>query len=203
MESLITTLKNLGKEPLVYVLEDLQFKHRENTLWVKFGIENDARTINYISQFTTNTVYGFDSFEGLPEKWIDGYDAGTFSTGGVLPPVNSNVTLVKGWFQDTLPDFLATHNKKISLIHLDCNLYSSTKYVLDTLIPYIDDECVIVLGNLVNFPEFTGETGQLRALFEFATQRRMHLEWIGMNGTPYEGYSMNQNVGVLFHCYFE
>ena len=34
--------------------------------------------MNYISKNTTNIVYGFDSFEGLPEKWRVGFNKGAF-----------------------------------------------------------------------------------------------------------------------------
>ena len=49
-------------------------------------------------------LHGFDSFEGLPEKW-GGFDLGkgAFSLHGRLPRVPDNVVLHKGWFSDTLP----------------------------------------------------------------------------------------------------
>jgi hypothetical protein len=81
------------------------------------------KTINYISKFTNRKVYGFDSFEGLPEKWRDGFDKGAFNRNGNLPKVNSNVKLIKGWFNHTLVNFIQKHNKKISFIHMDADLY--------------------------------------------------------------------------------
>ena len=90
--------------------------------------------IYYISRFTNDKVYGFDSFEGLPEKWRDGYDKGALSTNGKLPIVNTNVELIKGWFNETLLPFIQKHNgKKVSFIHMDADIYSSTKYVLNIL----------------------------------------------------------------------
>ncbi len=101
---------------------------------------------------------------------------------GNLPTVNNNVELIKGWFDVTLPDFIKTHNKKVSFIHMDADLYSSTKYVLNHLKDYIDEDCVIVFDELVNFLGFDGETSELKAFYEFITENNVNYEWIGMNG---------------------
>ena len=83
----------------------MKLQHDPNTLWLEFGVAS-GKTINYISKFTNDTVYGFDSFEGLPEKWRNGFDKGCFNRNGNLPKVNKNVTLIKGWFDETLPNFI-------------------------------------------------------------------------------------------------
>ena len=185
--------------PLNYVFEHMKLQHKPNTLWLEFGVAS-GRTINYISQFTKEKVYGFDSFEGLPEKWRPGFEKGSFSQNGILPEVNSNVELIKGWFHETLENFIQTHNKKVSFIHMDADLYSSTKYVLDTLKNYIDKDCVIIFDELVNYHGFDGDTGELKAFYEFITENKVEYEWIGMNGTP-NGNPVNntENVGVILH----
>jgi hypothetical protein len=38
------------------------------------------------------------------EKWRNGFDKGCFNRNGNLPKVNKNVTLIKGWFDETLPN---------------------------------------------------------------------------------------------------
>jgi hypothetical protein len=78
---------------------------------------------------------------------------------GNLPQVNGNVKLIKGWFNETLLNFIQTQNKKVSFIHLDADLYSSTKYILDVLKDYIDRDCIIVFDELVNYPGFDEDTG--------------------------------------------
>ena len=47
------------------------------------------------------------------------------------PKVNKNVILIKGFFKKTLPKFLKQHKDKVSLMHIDCDTYESTKEVLD------------------------------------------------------------------------
>ena len=82
--------------------------------------------------------------EGLPEKWRDGFEKGVFNRNGILPYVNSNVELIKGWFNETLVDFIKIQNKKISFIHIDCDLYSSTIDVLYGLREYILPGTILV-----------------------------------------------------------
>lgn len=185
MISILNNLKPLPTNCLQYVFESMKLRKDKDSLWLEFGVFT-GRTINYISQFTTDPVYGFDSFEGLPEKWRDGFEKGAFNVNGVLPGVRSNVVLIKGWFQDTLPMFIKEHvgHKKISFIHLDADLYSSTKYVLDQLKSYLDKNCIIVFDELINYPGFDGETGELKAFYEFITENEVEYEWIGYHGEP-------------------
>jgi hypothetical protein len=200
MLNIIENIPNINIYPLCYVFEHMKLQHKENTLWLEFGVA-EGSTINYISKFTNDKVYGFDSFEGLPEKWRDGFDKGAFNMNGRLPEVNSNVELVKGYFNETLMNFIQTHNKKISFIHMDADLYSSTKYVLDTLKEYIDTDCIIVFDEIVNYPGFDGDTGELKAFYEFITENNVEYEWIGMNGTPngMNAYE-NQNVALIIRA---
>lgn len=191
MISIIENIPNINKFPLHYVFEDMKIQHKPDTLWLEFGVAT-GNTINYISKFTNDIVYGFDSFEGLPEKWRDGYDKGAFSRDGKLPEVNNNVELIKGLFNETLLNFIETHNKKVSFIHIDVDLYSSTKCIFDTLKDYIDKDCVIVFDELVNYPTFDGPNGELRAFYEFITENKVAYKWIGMNGS-------RQEVAVMIH----
>jgi hypothetical protein len=93
-------------------------------------------------------IYGFDSFEGLPEDWEDKshnrivLPKGTFNLNGKMPEIDG-VTLIKGWFEDTVPEFVKT-TKDIALLHVDCDLYSSTKTVLYSLNNYIKPGTIIV-----------------------------------------------------------
>lgn len=200
MLRILENIPNVHTYPLTYVFEHMKLQHKPGTLWLEFGVAS-GRTINYISKFTQDKVYGFDSFEGLPEKWRDGFDKGCFNRNGKLPQVNSNVELIPGWFNETLPGFIQHHNhQKVSFIHMDADLYSSTKYIFDLLKDYLDDDCVIVFDELVNYPGFDGDKGELKAFYEFITENRVDYEWIGMNGTPMgmSGYQ-HENVALVIH----
>ena len=199
MLSIIESIPNVRTYPLTYVFEHMKLNHKPNTLWVEFGVAS-GRSINYISKFTTDQVYGFDSFEGLPEKWRDGFEKGAFDQNGSLPLVNSNVELVKGWFENTLLPFIRQHDKKVSFIHLDADLYSSTKYILNVLKDYFDKDCVVVFDELLNYDGFDGDNGELRAFYEFVTENNVDYEWIGMNGNPFGMKSCeHENVALVLH----
>lgn len=190
-------IPDIQKTPLNYVFENMNLKHKENTLWLEFGVFS-GETINYISSFTDKKVYGFDSFEGLPEKWRDGFDKGAFNLDGNLPQVRSNVELIKGWFNETLEGFLKTHTEPISFIHIDCDLYSSTKYIFDTVKHRLTKDCVIVFDELVNYPGF--EDGEIKAFTEFVKENNVYYTWIGMKGRPYESTGKDSEaVAVIIH----
>jgi len=191
MDTFIRNIPPVNCTLLQYILEVIKYQHKENTLWLEFGV-NSGSTINYISNFTKYNVYGFDCFTGLPEKWMDGYEKGAFNRGGVPPNVNNNVELIVGLFQDTLENFIQNKNMKISFIHMDADLYSSTKYVLDILKDYLDRDCVIVFDELVGYPGYDGETGELKAFYEFVNENNINFEWIGKCG---------QVVGVKVNIY--
>jgi hypothetical protein len=200
MLRIIENIPNVGTWPLTHVFERMGLKQKPDTLWLEFGVAS-GNTINYISRFTEGTVYGFDSFEGLPEKWRDGFEKGAFNRDGFFPEVSANVSLIKGWFNESLPGFLTAHEgKKVSFIHIDCDLYSSTKYILDALKDRMDTDCVIVFDELVNYPGFDGDTGELKAFYEFINENKVDYEWIGMDGVPTGmlGYS-HENVALVIH----
>jgi hypothetical protein len=119
-------------------------------LVLEFGVAT-GRTITRIAQHRPGPVYGFDSFEGLPEDWYPGYEKGAFAR-DTLPPVPANVELVKGWFNETLPGFLAEHPGPVAYINIDCDLYSSTAYVLDQLQDRIVPGTVIQFDEYFNYP---------------------------------------------------
>jgi hypothetical protein len=199
MLSIIQNIPNLNKDPLHHIFENIKLQHKPDTLWLEFGVAT-GNTINYISRFTTDKVYGFDSFEGLPEDWRPGFSKGAFNRNGNFPKVNSNVELIKGWFNETLPNFLKMQNKKVSFIHIDCDLYSSTKCILDSVYEYLDKDCIIVFDELVNYPGFDGDTGELKAFYEFITEHNINYEWIGMNGFPIGMYGQqHENVALIIH----
>jgi len=92
------------------------------------------------------------------------------------------------------------HNQKISFLHVDCDLYSSTKYILNALKDHLDKDCVVIFDELVNYPGFDGNTGELKAFYEFINENKVDYEWIGMNGKPtgMNGYE-HENVALIIH----
>ena len=119
-------------------------------LWLEFGVHR-GRSINEIATLAPGPVYGFDSFEGLPRRWTPRYPVGAFNLDGGLPVVRSNVTLIKGWFDETVGPFLEQHpNDTVSLLHIDCDLYQSARTVLAAV------QSRLRAGSVVLFDEFEG-----------------------------------------------
>jgi hypothetical protein len=118
-------------------------------LVLEFGVRFGT-SIRQIAALASQDVHGFDSFEGIPEAW-NREPKGAYSTKGVIPSVQRNVTLHRGWFEETLPGFLDEHDAPVRFINIDCDIYSSTKTVLELLATRITPGTVIVfdeyLGN--------------------------------------------------------
>ncbi len=161
-------------------VHDLAWEARQlDGLVMEFGVYR-ARTLNYLTAKTSQTVYGFDSFEGLPEFWRDGIGKGAFALDG-LPKVRPNVVLVKGWFDERLPKFLFELNSSdpLSYLHIDCDLYSSTTTVLRLLAPRILPGTVIVFDEFFNYPGW--QQGEFRAFADFCTEHSVSYEVLTYN----------------------
>lgn len=167
-------IANSTLELLTYALEQTSL----DGLYLEFGVFS-GNTINHISSIKKeNTIYGFDSFKGLPETWRSGIEKGTFAK-DELPIVNNNVTLVKGWFNETLPVFLEQHQKQCAFIHIDCDLYSSTKCIFDLLKKQIVPGTIIVFDEYFNYPNW--QNGEFKAFQEFIKENKLSYEYIGYN----------------------
>lgn len=148
-------------------------------LVMEFGVAS-GESMNIIAPLTDRMVYGFDSFKGLPEAWYS-YQEGHFACNACNIPTfkHSNITLVVGTFQETLPKFIEEHPENAALIYIDCDLYSSTKFVLDTLYHRIVPGTVILFDELYGYNGY--EDHELKALQEFMDSGR-EFEFIGGDG---------------------
>jgi hypothetical protein len=148
-------------------------------LVVEFGVFN-GRSINYIAKrIGARQISGFDSFEGLAEDWEGtGASKGHFGRGGVMPKVVNNVTLVKGWFDKTLPGYLEKNPGPVAFAHLDADTYESTKFVLDQLAPRFE------VGTVLQFDEYLGypgwRLGEFKALAELCAERGIKYKYLGV-----------------------
>jgi hypothetical protein len=125
-------------------------------LILEFGVYK-GRSINKIGKFFPDRlVFGFDSFEGLPEDFTKKHKKASYTTDGKLPKVRSNVKLIRGWFQDTLPTFLKMELGPVAYINFDADLYSSTKFILDCLKGRIISDTILYFDEFVT-PDFDGE----------------------------------------------
>lgn len=131
---------------------------------MEFGVGGGTST-RIIAQYMP-TVYGFDSFKGLPEDWREGFPKGSFAV--ECPPDlrGVDVRIVRGMFADTLPEWVGYQGApRIGLLHIDCDLYSSTKTVFDTIGHLLMPGCVICFDEFHGFD--TAALHEQRAWVEF------------------------------------
>jgi O-methyltransferase len=135
----------------------------------------------------------FDSFEGLPEPTvIDGVAAKKMAenrTSGKLKPIGQlvgplddvqkifskfkidqqKVRIIKGWFQDTLPNYKFNIGP-IALLRLDGDWYESTKTCLDNLYDQV------VPGGYVIIDDYGHWEGCQKAVDSFLAARRLNVK---------------------------
>jgi predicted O-methyltransferase YrrM len=147
-------------------------------LALEFGVFKGT-TINHMAKLAPGRrFYGFDSFTGLPEVWAGSrYSEVNFDRKGRKPAVPANVTLIEGWFDATLPGFLARESGDIGFVHVDCDLYSSTKTVLDLSAPRLAPGAVVVFDEFFNYKGF--EQHEYKAFFEFAERFDVAYRFVG------------------------
>jgi len=147
---------------------------------MEFGVWQGKTITNISRYFSTQTVWGFDSFVGLPESWFTkssqqgpSHPAGKFSLGGHLPTSMPNVKLVAGWFSDTVPTWLEQNSGNISFLHIDSDLYSSALTVLTLLNDRIVPGTVIVFDEMYPWANYDHydlwEQGEFKALGEWVS----------------------------------
>jgi O-methyltransferase len=129
--------------------------------------------------------YLFDSFEGCPKaKEIDGQSAKrwqedvnsplyynnssadiAFSRDVMKRAGALNCSIIKGWFEETLPGFRAEGG--IAILRLDGDWYDSTMICLDHLFPQVNEGGVIIIDDYFAFE------GCGRALHDYLSRNQV------------------------------
>lgn len=141
---------------------------------LEFGVFKGS-TLRYIAgKINPEKAHGFDSFEGLPKAWTG--STVDFSVKGKLPKVPGNVTLHQGYFDQTLPQWVSQHEGPVSFIHVDCDLYSSTKTIFDELGPRVVSGTIIVFDEYFNYPNW--QQHEFKAFKEFVDANQIKYEYL-------------------------
>jgi hypothetical protein len=148
-------------------------------------------------------LWAFDSFCGLPPQsvpedqhpnWIEGTmetsleDFTTICRKNLIP--ESEYCIVAGFYKDTICN-IETRDPRfpadISLAYIDCDLYSSTKTVLNFLSSRFKHGMIIAFDDYYCYSR-TALSGERKALIEYlSTERRYHFSpyvqfgWHGMS----------------------
>jgi Macrocin-O-methyltransferase (TylF) len=154
----------------------------ERVLYLEFGVYTGTSLRHWcrLLRNPLSSLHGFDSFEGLPEGWDEARPKGEFArpTGPAdgkrcLPRVDDpRVRLHIGWFQQTLPAFELPEHERL-ILNLDADLYSSTRFVLDTL------QAALKPGTIICFDEFSDRLNELKAFNEFLNETGIPFRCLG------------------------
>lgn len=142
------------------------------------GVYKGSSTRSLSRIFPDRIIHGFDSFEGLPDDWEHVLKGEFGDLKGELPKVPHNVVLHKGWFNETLPEWvLAYPGEPIALLRVDCDVYSSTQTIFDTV------GHLLRPGSWILFDELIGYRGwqehEYRAFTEFVERVGLEFHFIG------------------------
>ena len=99
---------------------------------------------------------------------------------GKIPRLNKNVIPIKGWVQDTLPEFIKNNEKKINFIHMDMDTYKTSKFILEQTKPYLTKGCIILFDQLFNFHGW--DIGEYKALTETFDENEYSFLSFSING---------------------
>lgn len=169
-------------------------------LWLEFGVYKGG-SIGTIATCNPNkTIYGFDSFEGLPEFWNKENPKGTFTLQGEVPPKifrgsniihgevyqdwNPNISLIKGLFEDVLPKFVEEHSENIAFIHVDSDLYSSAKTIFKFFKDRIIPGTVICFDDWCGYPDCVNRDHEIKAFAEFLLETNFGYKTISFQTYP-------------------
>jgi hypothetical protein len=168
-------MKPQGNRTLRRAIEliDTDYKHV-----LEFGVY-EGRTLRQLRREMDESylMFGFDSFEGLPEDW-----SGTsckkedLSTHGVIPQIDG-AKIFPGWFKDTIPEY-RKEKAPIALLHCDADLYSSTIDILYGL-----NDCILS-GTVVVFDEWYYNHRDIEANRQH--EQKAFYEWVEEFDREYE-----------------
>lgn len=163
-------------------------------LFLEFGVYK-GHSLKVIAKNTKNKVYGFDSFKGLPEAWQGDFGEGSLAC--EMPKnLPENTELVVGYFEETLEKFLQEHEGEITFIHVDCDIYSATKYLLEKCHDRMADQCIICFDDYMNYPGF--EEHEYKAFNEYVVENNVAHSLICMYGFHQVAFKIAKNPENLF-----
>ena len=166
-----------------YVIENKELQNVE-IVYIELGVCNGYSFQWWMkNNHNPQSIFlGFDTFEGLPEKWGVFFKSGDMNS--PIPELaDQRGKLIKGLFQDTLVPFLSNNiniKSKRKVIHLDADLFSSTLFSLSVLYPYLQK------GDIIFFDEFNVPNHEFLAYKIFTESFYVNLELLGYVNNFYQ-----------------
>ena len=151
--------------------------------YLEFGVYRGGSFINAYDQMKRHDLndmrlFAFDSFAGLPHG-----EAGVFAEGDYHCPeplfrkiiskagVDMNrVSTINGFYEETLCSAIKSKLglSKAALVQIDCDLYSSTKFVLNFIEDLVAQGTILFFDDWHVFGDRSGEHGEGKAFGEWS-----------------------------------
>ena len=149
----------------------------------EYGVDQGKSFIQICDYFKKDKVFGFDSFKGLPNGGVwPGNIAhqGQFNHNGKIPfQIPTNGEIIDGWFDISLPRF--DYGKSVAkFLHVDCDVYSSTVDIFNTLTRKVVAGTVIVFDDYCNYTGW--RKGEWKAWKEFVERQNLNYEYLDVGG---------------------
>jgi hypothetical protein len=144
--------------------------------WAEFGTAGGTSAADLLSVLPDGgLLYLHDTWEGLPEPWDKGnkvMPAGTFRC--PPPQLGDRTVIRRGRFSATLPyDF-----GPLGLVHIDCDLYRSTRDALFGCDASIVNGTVLMFDELSSIGYPNWREGEYRALCEWRDATGKRVTWV-------------------------
>ena len=147
----------------------------DDPVYIEFGVRAGVSmsTVAENLKGQAATLYGLDTFSGLPDGWVPLWGnrgngkinkprpAGEMAVKNVPDFKDRRVILIKGLFQDTLPTIIPNLGSRRLFVNVDGDTYTAALYGLCMLHPYLKH------GDLVYFDEFIDELNEFAAFNDY------------------------------------
>jgi asparagine synthase (glutamine-hydrolysing) len=130
------------------------------------------------------TIIGLDSWEGMPgpteeddkskcQRWVGskwGTEEDVYASYKLIESSSNNLTLIKGWFDKTIPNNIELFND-LDILRIDSDLYTSVKFCLETLYDKVKPKGLIILDDWHFNP-----SGVRKAVNDFLDNRNINVD---------------------------
>jgi hypothetical protein len=122
--------------------------------------------------------HGFDSLTGFPDDgrpdWRQDFSV------AAPPDLPANCTFHEGYFDATVPRFVASATERVAMLNIDCDIHASANQALTALVPLLGPGVALHLDEGVNYD--TWLFNEMLALFRFLDAQALDVRWIARSG---------------------
>lgn len=177
--------------PAIGRRNDLEFyrqvaEHAANQTWAEFGVHMGGSTRKLLKLLAPDGELNlFDSLQGIPEDWdLNGpgrgvSPKGSWNSRGKKSVEEERVRWHVGWFKDVLP---VSFREQLGLVHLDADLYSSTRDALTGIRDFIGKGTVLIFDELIKWESADTNTNWREHEYKALAEQDFEVEWLATDG---------------------